>query len=125
RITLKAGQKQTVEFTLTPKELQFLDRNLKPVVEPGEFIIYAGTSSDDALQTNLEVVKTLTARPVAVNEGPDPIVEPAPAAPVPTAAVSKEDDAFLEDLQRKTFQFFWDHSDASTGLTLDRSRTEG
>lgn len=125
RITLKAGRKQTVEFTLTPKELQFLDRNLKPVVEPGEFIIYTGTSSDDALQTNLEVVTTLTARPVAVNEGPDPIVDPAPTAPVPTAAVSKEDEAFLEDLQRKTFQFFWDHSDTKTGLTLDRSRTDG
>lgn len=125
RITLKAGQKQTVEFTLTPKELQFLDRSLKPVVEPGEFIIYTGTSSDNGLQTNLEVVTTLTARPVAVNKDPDPIVDPAPAASVPTAAVSQEDDAFLEDLQRKSFQFFWDHSDEKTGLTLDRSRTDG
>jgi beta-glucosidase len=124
RITLKAGQKQRVEFTLTPTELQFLDRNFKPVVEPGEFIVYIGTSSDNGLQSTFEVVDRLSAKPVSAVD-PNEIVDPAPATPVPTAAVSKEDEAFLEDLERKTFQFFWDHSDPKTGLTLDRSRTDG
>ena len=31
----------------------------------------------------------------------------------------------MEDLSRKTFQFFWEHSDPETGLTLDRARTNG
>lgn len=39
--------------------------------------------------------------------------------------LSKEDDAFLEDLERRAFLFFWDHSDPKTGLTLDRARTTG
>lgn len=124
RITLKPGQKQKVEFTLTAKDLEFLDRNLKPVVEPGEFVVYVGQSSDAGLQTTFEVVTSISARParpVAINEP----VDPPPAVPVPTAPVSPEDDAFLEDLQKRTFQFFWDHTNPSTGLTLDRARTNG
>lgn len=123
RVTLRPGEKQRVEFTLTPKELQFLDRNLKPVVEPGEFVVYVGTSSDAGLQSMFEVVSRITQRPVGNSVNVTP--EPAPAAAVPAAKVSSEDDIFLEDLQRRTFQFFWDHSDANTGLTLDRSRTDG
>jgi hypothetical protein len=124
RITLRPGQSQKVEFTLTSKDLSFLDRSLKPVVEPGSFIVYVGTSSVGGLQTTFEVggsLVTSTARPPIQNEP----VEPPPSAPVPTAPVSPADDAFLEDLQKRTFQFFWNHSDPKTGLTLDRSRTDG
>src|SRR5829696_4965841 len=39
--------------------------------------------------------------------------------------LSAEDDAFLEDLSRRSFQFFVDHADAETGLVLDRARTTG
>ncbi len=39
--------------------------------------------------------------------------------------LSKEDDSFLEDLERRTFLFFWEHSDPKTGLTLDRAQTTG
>ena len=39
--------------------------------------------------------------------------------------LSAEDDRFLEDLERRAFQFFWEHSDVNTGLTLDRARTNG
>ena len=123
RVTLNPGQKQRVEFTLGPKELQFLGRDLKPVVEPGEFVVYVGTSSDSGLQTTFEVVERISTRPVAERENVP--LDPPPAAPVPAAAVSPEDDKFLEDLQRRTFQFFWDHSDPETGLTLDRARTDG
>ncbi len=123
RITLAPGAKQRVEFTLGPKELQFLDRNLKPVVEPGEFVVYVGTSSDSGLQTTFEVVERISNRPAATSENVP--LDPPPAAPVPTAAISPADDRFLEDLQRRTFQFFWDHSDPETGLTLDRARTDG
>jgi beta-glucosidase len=125
RLTLEPGQKQQVTFTLGPKELEFLDRNLKPSVEPGEFIVYVGTSSDNLLQTTFEVVDNISVRPVAPVNDRNEVVDPPPAAPVPTAPISREDDAFLEDLQRRTFQYFWDHSDPKTGLTLDRSRTDG
>ncbi len=39
--------------------------------------------------------------------------------------LTPSDEAFLEDLSRRTFQFFWEHSDPNTGLTLDRARTDG
>lgn len=45
--------------------------------------------------------------------------------PVAVAKLSKADDAFLEDLSKRSFQFFWDHSDLKTGLTLDRTLTDG
>ena len=124
RVTLRPGQKQKVEFTLSPRELSFLGRDLKPVVEPGTFIVYVGNSSEGGLQTTFEVVTSLrppTASLPVTNEPTDP----PPTAPAPAAAVSPADDAFLEDLERRTFQYFWDHSDPQTGLTLDRSRTDG
>lgn len=45
--------------------------------------------------------------------------------PVPAARISAADEAFLEDLTKRTFQFFWEQSDPKTGLTLDRTRTDG
>ncbi len=124
RVTLRPGEKQKVEFTLTRKELSFLDRNLKETIEPGEFQIFVGNSSDSGLQTSFEVVNRLS--PVAAYvPNPNEKPEPAPTAPVPAAQISREDEAFLEDLEKKTFQFFWEHSNPGTGLTLDRARTSG
>ncbi len=124
RITLKAGEKQKVEFTLTPKELSFLDRNFKEIVEPGEFQVFVGNSSENVLQTSFEVVTKLS--PVSTYK-PDSKEkpEPAPTAAIPAGQISAEDDAFLEDLQKKTFQFFWEQSNSNTGLTLDRAKTDG
>ena len=41
------------------------------------------------------------------------------------ARLTAQDHAFLEDLQRRTFQFFHDHADPETGLVLDRAHTDG
>lgn len=125
RVTVQPGQKQRVEFSLAPKDLSFLGRDLKPVVEPGSFIVYVGTSSEGGLQSTFDVVTSLitaqSGRPPIQNEP----VEPPPAVPTPTAAVTPADDAFLDDLQKREFQYFWEHSDPKTGLTLDRTRTDG
>ena len=58
-MALKPGETRTVEFTVTPDKLRFLDRNLEPVVEPGEFILMAGPSSDDRdlLKTSVHVIE--------------------------------------------------------------------
>lgn len=45
--------------------------------------------------------------------------------PVPAAKISKEDDRFLEDLSKRSFQYLWEQSDPNTGLTLDRTTTDG
>src|SRR5262245_17251146 len=39
--------------------------------------------------------------------------------------ISPPDQEFLEDLSRRSFQFFWDHADPATGLVLDRARMDG
>jgi len=52
----------------------------------------------------------------------------APTHSSPSAAVyslSKDDDRFLEDLSRRTFSFFWEQADPTTGIVRDRSRTDG
>lgn len=38
---------------------------------------------------------------------------------------SSEDERFLDDLSRRGFQYFWEHSDPDTGLTRDRALTDG
>ena len=39
--------------------------------------------------------------------------------------VSAEDEALLEDLSKRSFLFFWEQADRSTGIVRDRSRTDG
>jgi beta-glucosidase len=47
KISLKAGEKKTVTFTLTPESLQMLDANMQWVVEPGAFKVMVGSSCED------------------------------------------------------------------------------
>ena len=57
RVSLAPGESKTVEFAVTPEKLSFLDINLRPVVEPGEFIVMVGSSSadEDLLKTSFYV----------------------------------------------------------------------
>lgn len=48
RIHLEPGESKMVEFIITPDKLMFLDKNMKPIVEAGEFIVMVGPSSADA-----------------------------------------------------------------------------
>jgi beta-glucosidase len=56
RVSLKPGETGTVRFTLTPRDLQLLDRDMHWVVEPGTFDIMVGPSSDQTTTVPLEVV---------------------------------------------------------------------
>jgi beta-glucosidase len=56
RITLDPGETRTVELTLGPSELSFLNREMNRVVEPGAFKIMVGGNSDDLIDTTLNVV---------------------------------------------------------------------
>ena len=55
RITLRPGEKRRVEFQITPELLGFYNRQMLFVVEPGEFRVFAGTSSADGLEARFEV----------------------------------------------------------------------
>jgi beta-glucosidase len=45
RISLKAGSKQTVTFTITPRQMSMIDDRGKRVIEPGEFLLRVGDLS--------------------------------------------------------------------------------
>jgi len=49
----------------------------------------------------------------------------APAPATGSYRLTAEDDRLLEDLSQRSFLYFWEQSDADTGLTLDRTRTDG
>jgi beta-glucosidase len=57
RITLNPNETKTVEFTLGPEELSFLNRDMHRVVEPGTFTIMVGGNSIDLTNTKLNVVE--------------------------------------------------------------------
>ncbi|MGH8247038.1 MAG: glucoamylase family protein, partial [Gammaproteobacteria bacterium] len=43
----------------------------------------------------------------------------------PAQQLSSQEQAFLEDLSRRSSRFFWEQADPNTGLVLDRARTDG
>lgn len=47
KISLKAGESKEVSFTLSEEDLKFYNYDLDFVAEPGEFIVFIGTSSDE------------------------------------------------------------------------------
>ena len=55
RITLQPGEKRRLEFTLGPEALGFYNREMKFVVEPGEFKVMVGPNSEDLIETKFEV----------------------------------------------------------------------
>jgi beta-glucosidase len=55
RISLKPGETQRVEFMLGPEHLGFYNREMKYVVEPGEFKVMVGSSSEDVIEKSFEV----------------------------------------------------------------------
>jgi beta-glucosidase len=48
KVSLKPGEKTTVSLDITPESLSFYDVHMKNVVEPGDFEIMVGNSSQDA-----------------------------------------------------------------------------
>lgn len=56
RVTLRPGERRTVTFELTPRDLSFWDVDMKRVVEPGTFTIFAGPNSVDLKSSTLTVV---------------------------------------------------------------------
>lgn len=55
RVSLRAGEKRTVTFTLKPEHLGFYNAQNKFVVEPGDFKVWVGQNSTDGLEANFTV----------------------------------------------------------------------
>jgi beta-glucosidase len=54
RVTLGPGETRTVTFKLGPSAFALYDRQMRRVVEPGTFTVYAGTDSNAALSSRFE-----------------------------------------------------------------------
>jgi beta-glucosidase len=57
RVTLAAGEKQRVEFIVTPEELGFWNAQMRFTVEPGEFKVMVGPNSEDLLEATFAVAR--------------------------------------------------------------------
>ena len=57
RVTLQAGEKKRLEFLLTAEQLGFWNREMRFVVEPGEFKVMVGPNSEALIETKFEVVE--------------------------------------------------------------------
>jgi len=55
KVNLEPGETQTVEFRIGVEQLQYIGRDLKPVVETGLFHIHIGSSVNDTHMTELTV----------------------------------------------------------------------
>jgi beta-glucosidase len=55
RVTLQPGEKRRVEFVLSSEHLGFWNREMRYVVEPGEFRVMVGSNSVDVIEAKFEV----------------------------------------------------------------------
>ena len=55
RVSLQPGEKKKVEFVLGPEHLGFWNREMRYVVEPGEFRVMVGSNSVDVVEAKFEV----------------------------------------------------------------------
>jgi beta-glucosidase len=55
KIFLKAGASKEVSFTLSEEDLKFYNYDLDFVAEPGEFIVFIGTSSNDTKEARFDL----------------------------------------------------------------------
>jgi hypothetical protein len=62
---------------------------------------------------------SLLAAAEADQTSPQP-VQPKSQPPAPASVLSNEDDAFLEELERRNFLYFWEQASPETGLVRDR-----
>lgn len=57
RVSLQPGETKNIQFTLHPEDLEILDINMNWNVEPGEFEVRIGASSEDIkLKKNFRIV---------------------------------------------------------------------
>lgn len=94
RIHLKPGESKEIVFTLDRKHLELLNADMKWTVEPGEFAIMAGASSEDIRLNGILTVKDYQARLQAL-ESQNPI------SPV-TASTDMENAPNVLDKQKNT-----------------------
>ena len=54
-VELKSGETKTIQFTIHPDDLKFVNNALQTVVEVGQFNIWIGANSSEGLQVSFEL----------------------------------------------------------------------
>jgi beta-glucosidase len=57
RITLEPGETKTIKFLISPEKLEAMDIDMKRKVQPGDFEIMVGKSSEEVIVDTLKVVQ--------------------------------------------------------------------
>jgi beta-glucosidase len=57
KISLNSGERKTIEFILTPDDFSFYNLEMKKVVEPGSFTVFAGGNSADCIEAVFKVTE--------------------------------------------------------------------
>jgi hypothetical protein len=120
RVTLNPGERRRLEFALGREELGFYDRNMRWIVEPGEFRVRVSTSSVGGLEATFTISESLESG-FGRTTPTTTLTQPAPV----TYTLTAQDERFLEDLSKRSFTFFWENADPKTGIVRDRARTDG
>lgn len=66
RVHLQPGETKEISFTLDRKHLELLDAHMKWIVEPGDFVVMAGASSEDIRLNGLLTVEDYQTRARAI-----------------------------------------------------------
>lgn len=71
RVTLEPGESKVLSFNVPPARLSFTNRQMKRVVEPGEFLFWTGHAESHAEHTaDSGITNTATANTVTADTGP-------------------------------------------------------
>ncbi|CAN7467111.1 glycoside hydrolase family 3 N-terminal domain-containing protein [Variovorax paradoxus] len=57
KVRIGPGASKVVEFTLRPDDLQFIGRDMKPTVEPGEFDLWVAPSAADGIKKSFALTR--------------------------------------------------------------------
>lgn len=97
KVFLKAGESKEISFRITPELLKFYNYELDYVCEPGEFQVMIGGNSRD---TQLAQFTLLEEEKIS-------------------------DEALLDSVQRRTFDYFWNGAEPVSGMARERLHMDG
>lgn len=97
KVFLKAGESKNISFKITPELLKFYNYDLDYVYEPGEFHVMVGGNSRDTKMATFTLLEE--------------------------EKISEE--ALLDSVQRRTFDYFWNGAEPVSGMARERLNVDG
>lgn len=131
RIHLKAGETKEVNLTLKPRELALLNQHNEWVVEPGEFKIMIGASSEDIRLEDTLIIRDIfdTSSKVTNNNKPNPILNKVLDNNKETVWTAKAGEsltfALKDGSKAQKISILWKQTEEPTSFEIQASRGGG